>query len=109
MKGEANISRGFEQALSEQGEQLYILRLYVSGSSPKSIEAITNINSICKEHLRGRYELEVVDIYQQPELATEEQVVAAPMLVKKLPPPFRRLIGDLSNTSQTLRSLGLST
>jgi circadian clock protein KaiB len=109
MKSEAETLKQFEQALAERGEQVYLLRLYVSGVSPKSIEAINNIKKICEEHLAGQYELEVVDIYQQPRLAAEEQVVAAPMLVKKFPPPLRRLIGNLSNTRQTLHRLGLST
>jgi circadian clock protein KaiB len=97
----------FEKALSEQGEQVYVLRLFISGASPKSIEAIKNIKKICEEHLAGHYELEVVDVYQQTRLAADEQVVAAPMLVKRFPLPLRKLIGNLSNTSKVLQRLGL--
>lgn len=106
MKSRAESLKEFEQALSERSEQGYLLRLYVSGASPKSIQAINNIKQICEEHLPGRYELEVVDIYQQPQLAAAEQVVVAPMLVKKFPLPLRRLIGNLSNTRQVLQMLG---
>lgn len=109
MKSEEDTLKEFEQALSERGEQVYILRLYVSGASPKSAEAINNIKNICEEHLPGRYELEVVDIYQQPRLVAGEQVVAAPMLVKKSPLPLRKLIGNLSNTREILQGLGLIT
>ena len=98
----------FEQALSRQAERVFVLRLYVGGTSPKSVEAINNIKKICEEHLAGHYDLKVVDIYQQPQLAVNEQVVAAPTLVKQSPLPLRRLIGNLSNTRQILQSLGLS-
>ena len=97
----------FERALLVLAEQGYVLRLYVSGASPKSLEAIKNIKNICDENLAGRYHLEVVDIYQQQDRAARDQVVAAPMLVKQLPLPLRRLIGTLSNTSHVLRALGL--
>ena len=85
----------------------YTLRLYVTGSSPRSVRAITNVKRICEEHLKGRYTLQVVDIYQQPALAAGEQVIAAPTLIKKLPAPLRRLIGDMSNTDQVLFGLDL--
>lgn len=98
----------FEEALSQQDNNTYLLRLYVSGASPNSMQAITNIKRICQQYLAGRHQLDVVDVYQQPQLAAQEQVVAAPMLVKKLPLPLRRLIGDLSNTKQALYSLGLT-
>ena len=91
------------------GEVVWGLRLYVAGQTPKSVQAITNLKRICEEHLAGRHQLEVVDIYQQPELAAQEQVVAVPMLIKRLPLPLRRLIGDLSNTTQALCSLGVTT
>jgi circadian clock protein KaiB len=97
----------FERALTEQAELVYVFRLYVSGASPKSLEAIGNIKNICDQNLAGRYELEVVDIYQQQDRATRDQVVAAPVLVKHLPLPLRRLIGTLSNTRHVLRALGL--
>ncbi len=97
----------FERALARQEKQHYKLRLYVTGMTPQSTRAIQNIQRICEEHLKGRYELEVVDIYQQPTLAQGEQIIAAPTLVKKLPLPLRRLIGDLSSTERVLLGLDL--
>lgn len=85
----------------------YLLRLYVTGMTPKSIRAIANIRKICDEHLQGRYELEVVDLYQQPQLAQNEQIIAAPTLIKELPRPLRRMVGDLSNTERVLVGLDL--
>lgn len=85
----------------------YILRLYVAGKSPKSVAAITNIKQICEENLQGRYELEVIDLYQQPQLAQEEQIIAVPTLIRKLPPPLRRIIGDMSNTERVLVGLDI--
>jgi circadian clock protein KaiB len=99
----------FEHALAEAGEERYVLRLYVTGITPHSTRAIVNVRRICEEHLQGRYELEVVDIYQQPVLAKGEQIIAAPTLIKKLPLPLRRLIGDLSNTERVLLGLDLHT
>jgi circadian clock protein KaiB len=107
MRSKTDIHKEFERALSRQDEEVYVLRLFVSGASPKSTEAIRNIKRICDEHLPGQYELEVVDIYQQPGLAAAEQVLAAPMLVKKFPLPLKRLIGNLSNTRTILHGLGL--
>lgn len=85
----------------------YILRLYVTGMTPRSAQAISNIKSICEERLKGRYELEVIDIYQQPELAQSEQIVAIPTLIRKLPVPLRKLVGDLSKRERVLLGLGL--
>lgn len=85
----------------------YILRLYVAGESPKSVRAIANIKKICEESLQGRYELEVIDLYQQPQLAQGDQIIAVPTLIKKLPPPLRRIIGDMSNTERVLVGLDL--
>ena len=85
----------------------YVLRLYVTGSTPRSIRAISNIRKICEEHLEGRYDLEVVDISQHPMLAEGEQIVAAPTLIKKLPLPLRRFIGDMSQTERILIGLDL--
>ena len=84
-----------------------MLRLYVTGMSQNSRRAITNIKKICEEHLRGRYDLEVIDIYQQPTLAEGEQILAAPTLIKKLPLPLRRFIGNMSNTDRILLGLDL--
>jgi len=85
----------------------YFLRLYVAGQTPKSVLAITNIKKICEENLKGRYVLDVIDIYQQPQLAQGKQIIAVPTLIKKLPPPLRRIIGDMSNTERVLIGLDL--
>jgi circadian clock protein KaiB len=85
----------------------YVLRLYVTGMTPRSARAVTNLRAICDEHLAGRYDLEVVDIYQQPVLTKGEQIIAAPTLIKKLPLPMRRIIGDMSNRDRVLLGLDL--
>jgi circadian clock protein KaiB len=97
----------FEQALAQSVRPGYVLRLYVTGTTPRSIRAIANLRKICEEHLQGRYDLEVIDLYQQPHLAEGDQIVAAPTLIKKLPSPLRRIIGDMSNTDQVLVGLDL--
>jgi len=97
----------FEQALKSSRDQFYTLRLYVIGSSPQSIRAINNVKNICEEHLQGRYDLEVIDLYQQPKLAQGEQIIASPTLIKKLPLPLRRVIGDMSNEERLLVGLDL--
>jgi circadian clock protein KaiB len=83
----------------------YVLRLYVAGQTPKSVHAIANIKKICEENLKGRYVLDVIDLYQQPQLAQGEQIIAVPTLIKKLPPPLRRIIGDMSHTERVLVGL----
>jgi len=85
----------------------YVLRLYVTGATSSSRRAILNINSICTEHLEGKYDLEVIDIHQKPALAKDEQIVAAPTLIKHLPLPLRRIIGDLSDRERVLFGLDL--
>ena len=100
-------SAGFEKKLKKNNKECYVLRLYVTGTTPNSLRAIKNLQEICKTYLKGRYSLEVVDIYQQPALAKGEQIIAAPTLVKKLPLPLRRFIGDLSNTEKILLGLDL--
>ena len=80
----------------------YVLRLYITGMTPRSARAVTNLQEICDEYLDGRYDLEVIDIYQQPVLAKGEQIIAAPTLIKKLPLPMRRIIGDMSNRERVL-------
>jgi len=85
----------------------YVLRLFVSGMTPRSTRAVQNVRAICEKHLQGRYDLEVIDIYQQPTLARGEQIIAAPTLVKKSPAPLRYIIGDLSSTERVLRGLDL--
>ena len=98
---------GLKQAGSGARQAKYLLRLYVSGSTSKSALAVENIKRICEQHLKDRYDLEVIDIYQQPNLAREEQIVAVPTLIKRSPPPLRRLIGDLSNLKEVLVGLDL--
>ena len=85
----------------------FVLRLYVTGMTARSMRAIANIRHLCEQHLADRYDLEVVDVYQQPELAAREQLVAAPTLVKRLPLPLRRLVGDFSNQQRVLAGLDL--
>lgn len=84
-----------------------MLRLYVAGKSPKSVNAIANIKKICEQNLQGRYELEVIDLYQQPQLAQGEQIIALPTLIRELPLPLRRIIGDMSNTERVLVGLDI--
>ena len=96
-----------ENALKERETGHYVLRLYVAGLNRISLRAIENLNKICEEHLQGRYELEVIDIYQQPVLAQGEQIIAVPTLIKKLPLPLRRFIGDLSQTEKIIVGLDL--
>jgi len=85
----------------------HLLRLYVTGMTPRSQNAIAHLKTICEEYLHGRYELEVIDIYQQPTLAKGDQIIAAPTLIKRLPLPLRRLVGDLSNVDRVLLGLDL--
>jgi len=86
---------------------LFTMRLYVTGATPKSSRAITNLRKLCDEYLAGKYTLEIVDVYQQPELAREGQIIAAPTLVKSFPLPLRRFIGDMSNTANLLAGLNI--
>jgi circadian clock protein KaiB len=85
----------------------YVLKLYVAGRSPKSVNAIANIKKLCESNLQGRYVLDVIDLYQQPQLAQGEQIIAVPTLIRKLPSPMRRIIGDMSNTERVLVGLDI--
>ena len=96
-----------ERALEARGDENFVLRLYVAGMTPRSTLAITNIKKICEENLKGRYTLEVIDLYKRPALAVGEQIVAAPTLLKKLPLPLRRFIGDMSDTKKIIVGLDL--
>ena len=98
----------FEQALARGDKETYVLRLFVSGATPRSIEAITKIRDICEEFLPGQYDLEVIDIYQQPQLAAKDQIIAAPTLVREAPGRLRKLIGNFSNTKLILQRLGIA-
>ena len=97
----------FESIAGTGRAEPYVLRLYVTGMTVRATRAIQNIRSICDEHLQGRYDLQVVDIYQQPALATAEQIIAAPTLVKTHPLPLRRIVGDMSRRDRVLLGLGL--
>jgi circadian clock protein KaiB len=94
-------------AAAAKTAERYPLRLYVTGTTPHSARAIGNIRAICEAHLEGRYDLEVVNIFENPQLAEGEQIIAAPTLIKKLPLPLRRFIGDMSNTERILIGLDL--
>jgi circadian clock protein KaiB len=96
-----------EAAARKSKTQRYTLRLYVAGVTPRSQEAIRTVKALCEEHLAGRYELEVVDIYQQPTLAKDEQIIAAPTLIKRLPPPLRKIIGSMADEEKVLVGLDL--
>jgi len=98
-----------ESAAAERASQRYVLKLYVTGATARSLRAIANIKAICEQYLKGRYDLEVVDIYQRPARLRGEQIVAVPTLIKRLPAPMRRMVGDLSKTEQVLRGLDLVT
>lgn len=97
----------FDLTISDLSEDKYILRLFITGATSRSALAIKNLKKICEEYLDGRYELEVIDLYQNPGLAKDEQIIAAPTLIKKLPLPFRRIIGDMSNKEKVLFGLDL--
>ena len=97
----------FERAGRLPRGDRYLLRLYVTGMTSRSSRAVSNLRAICDEYLEGRYDLEVIDIYQQPVLAKGEQIIAAPTLIKKLPLPMRRIIGDMSNRERVLLGLDL--
>jgi circadian clock protein KaiB len=94
------------QALKDKGGK-YILCLFVSGNLPNSVSAVVNIKAICEKYLKDRYELEIIDIYKHPDLAITEQIVVLPVLIKKFPMPKVRMLGDLSNTEEVLKGLGL--
>lgn len=85
----------------------YILRLYISGASPNSVRAVNNIKSICEKYLKDNYELEIIDVYQQPIVAQHEQIIALPLLIKLQPFPVRRLIGNMSDSEKVLKGLDL--
>jgi len=93
--------------LNSRDNEDFVLRLFITGASPNSARAISNIRKICELHLKNRYSLEIIDVYQQPERALVEQLVALPLLIKKAPGPERRLLGDLSDEKKVLKGLGI--
>jgi circadian clock protein KaiB len=106
----AKVTETFETSVSngKPGKELYVLRLYITGMTPRSAEALSSIKAICEKHLHGSYYLEVIDLYQHPALASDEQIIASPTLVKKQPAPLRRLVGNLSYEDRVLTALDLN-
>lgn len=94
-------------APSTPGEEIIDLRLYVAGQTPKSMTAVANLKKICEEHLAGRYRIEVIDLMENPQLARSDQILAIPTLVRRLPEPIRKIIGDLSNQERVLVGLNI--
>jgi circadian clock protein KaiB len=106
-KEETQLDAATEYVASETIDEKYILRLYITGMTNRAARTIENLQTFCEKHLAGRYELQVIDVYQQPELARTEQIVAVPTLIKRLPLPLRRLIGDMSDEERVLVGLDI--
>ena len=96
-----------DSTITTDPSEVWELRLYVAGKSPKSLAAFANLKKLCEEHLAGRYKIEVIDLMEQPQLAAGDQILAIPTLVRKLPEPLRKIVGDLSNTDRALVGLNL--
>ena len=109
MDDQDSTTRAFESAIKNPKHENYVLHLYVAGMNSKSLQAVENIKCICDEYLPGRYQLDVIDIYQQPILAKNGQIVAAPTLIKELPLPLRKLIGSMSDTERVLVGMDVQT
>ena len=107
LKEGRNSTETFKRASAKQASAKYVLKLYVAGTTPLSLHAVANVKSLCEENLKGSYELEVIDLYQQPILAKGEQIIATPTLIKKLPLPLRRVIGDMSDSERVLVGIDL--
>jgi circadian clock protein KaiB len=101
-------ARRLNDAIAAASTEHFVLRLFVSGLSARSRRAIDNIKRLCEAHLAGRYELQIIDIYQQPEMAKDQQLIAAPTLIKKLPLPLRKLVGDMQDPARVLIMLGVT-
>ena len=106
-KKSRSTQRRLESAGAGRATERYVLKLYVTGATGRSLRAIANVKAICEQYLKGRYHLEVVDVYRRPALLRRDQIVAVPTLIKKLPLPLRLLVGDLSRTEQVLQGLDL--
>lgn len=89
-------------------EGIWLLRLYVAGQTPKSVKAFANLRQICEKHLAGKYKIEIIDLLENPEIGRSDQILAIPTLVRRLPPPLVKIIGDLSNTEKVLVGLSLT-
>ncbi len=105
LKGKA--AKALAQAVAARAHAHYVLKLYVAGVTPRSAAAIKTVTAICETHLQGRYALEIIDVYQRPTLAKGEQILAAPTLIKQLPLPLKRIIGDMANEEKLLVGLDL--
>lgn len=99
--------REVAKAAKDDGAECWNLRLYVAGATPKSVAAFANLKKLCEEHLAGKYRIEVIDLVKKPQLAKDDQILAVPTLVRKLPEPIKKIIGDLSNTERVLVGLDL--
>lgn len=105
--GEAGTTHERRRAVPEEECELYDLRLYVAGQTPKSLTALANLKRICEEHLKGQYRIEVIDLMKNPQLAQGDQILAIPTLVRKLPEPIKKIIGDLSSEERVLVGLDI--
>jgi circadian clock protein KaiB len=105
--GSFDVVREFERLVARKRRERYVLRLYVTGLTPRSSQAIATLRTVCERHLAGRYDLEIIDLYHQPEVAQSEQILAAPTLVKERPLPPRRLVGDLGDEKRVLAGLNI--
>jgi circadian clock protein KaiB len=85
----------------------FVFHLFITGASPNSVRAINNMKQLCEKHMAGRYQLQIIDVYQQPSIAEKEQIIALPLMIRKYPLPERRLIGDMSETEKILKILGI--
>ncbi len=103
----SDLDKALGQATPDDGPERYHLRLYVAGQTPKSLAAMSNLRQVCEEHLAGRYDVEVIDLIQNPKLAAGDQILAIPTLIRRLPAPLKRIIGDLSNTEKVLVGLDI--
>jgi circadian clock protein KaiB len=107
-KSTASRNRGAKRKQkSDSKKQQYVLRLYVTGQTPRSLQSVENLQRLCDKHLKNQFSLEVIDIYQQPALAAEGQIIAAPTLIKAMPLPLRRLVGDFSDAERVVLGLDL--
>ncbi len=106
---ENSIKKMKEEKQVEKANEMWVLRLYVAGQSPKALTAFRNLKKICEEQLNGKYSIEVIDLLKNPQLGADDQILALPTLVRKLPVPVRKIIGDLSNTERVLVGLDLLT
>jgi circadian clock protein KaiB len=107
MNEQKDVTRELENAAMGLAQEKYVMRLFVAGMSPRSLQAIENIKQICETYLAGRYQMEVIDVYQQPILAKDGQIVATPTLIKELPPPLKKLVGSMSDTQRVLIGMDL--